>query len=823
MTTISSSTTLGIFLGAYTEIQAGVTITSAQTLRSAVVECLGGERYAHTLINNGVILSSTIDAVQPNSFVYEASVGPGVYFPGTLVNNGTIVGASYLIGGGLVTNHGTMTDGSSTVWITRETGTVLNSGAILGATDGSQSSSTQGIWLAQGGLIVNYQSGTITGYNAVDGTAGTATMLNYGLVSGTAWGIYAPPSADVVNGTDGTITSPNDAIRFRGTGTLLNAGTIAGPIDTDPAISFGGTGGPVSITNLGTILGPVSLPDGGVLLNGPDAKIQGSGLHSGVVWGNELMAGGTTAVTNYGTIGGNGCAYGVDLFAPGTVINAASATIAATYAGFDSIDSLGGDTLLNAGTVIGNPAVRFSKYGTNVLALVPGYAMVGTAVASLKAPENLIELTSAASVGTISGVGTRFIHFQEVGIDPGATWSISVSLTGFQYPADGLLVGGDVTGFAAGDTIELTGVTATETLYSGGVLTVAPGTTLDLSGSFSGGDLRIANTADGADITIACFAEGTLIATARGPVAVERLAAGDRVRSGFGGTVPVVWLGHRRVACGRHGRPREVWPVRIAAGAFGTGRPLRDLWLSPDHAVYVEGGLIPVRYLVNGRTVVQDACDAITYWHVELPAHDVLLAEGLACESYLDTGNRGAFVHGGAVVALQPDFALRVWEAEACAPLVREGAGLVAARRGLLERAAALGHCLTTEPGLEAWVDGREVAAEVRGRRWRVALPDGARTLRLRSRRWVPAETRAAESDTRGLGVAVSGLRLDGVAVGLDDGRLVSGWLAGEGDWRWTDGDATMAVGGASEMDFEVAMTGTYWAEEVRAGARRAG
>jgi hypothetical protein len=273
----------------------------------------------------------------------------------------------------------------------------------------------------------------------------------------------------------------------------------------------------------------------------------------------------------------------------------------------------------------------------------------------------------------------------------------------------------------------------------------------------------------------------------------------------------------------RHPRPHDVLPIRVRAHAFGPGRPARDLRLSPDHAVYVEGGLIPVRYLVNGRTVAREATGAVTYWHVELPTHDVLLAEGLECESYLDTGNRSAFANGGGAVALHADFALRVWAAEACAPLVHEGGGLVAARLGLLERAAALGHRLTTEPGLETWVDGSKAAAEVRGSGWRVALPGGARTLRLRSRRWVPAETLAAGGDARGLGVAVAAVRLDGVAVRLDDARLASGWLAPEGDWRWTDGDATVVVGGVGEVEFEVAMTGTYWAEAGPEGVRRAG
>ena len=188
-----------------------------------------------------------------------------------------------------------------------------------------------------------------------------------------------------------------------------------------------------------------------------------------------------------------------------------------------------------------------------------------------------------------------------------------------------------------------------------------------------------------------CYAAGTRIATERGAVAVEHLCVGDRAILAGGGTAPVTWLGHRRVDCRRHPRPEDVRPVRIAAHAFGLGRPQRDVLLSPDHAVFVDGVLIPVRYLLNDATVRQEAVDAVTYWHVELPAHDVLLAEGLPAESYLDTGNRAAFVEGGAVVTAHPDFARAVWHGKGCAPLVTEGPVRERVYRRLIAQALALG------------------------------------------------------------------------------------------------------------------------------------
>ena len=52
---------------------------------------------------------------------------------------------------------------------------------------------------------------------------------------------------------------------------------------------------------------------------------------------------------------------------------------------------------------------------------------------------------------------------------------------------------------------------------------------------------------------------------------------------------------------------------------------------------------IPVGYLVNGATIAQVEVDEVSYWHVELDSHDVLIANNLPAESYLAMGNRGFF------------------------------------------------------------------------------------------------------------------------------------------------------------------------------------
>ena len=141
--------------------------------------------------------------------------------------------------------------------------------------------------------------------------------------------------------------------------------------------------------------------------------------------------------------------------------------------------------------------------------------------------------------------------------------------------------------------------------------------------------------------------------------------------------------------CAHHSQPRKVWPVRVAAGAFGPGKPHADLFLSPDHAVYVEEVLIPVRHLINGSRIAQVLVERVTYYHLELAEHDVLLAEGLPAESYLDIRDGSNYANRSGPTRLYPDYAARMWEAFGCARLIVTGPELAAAR-ALVERVAVV-------------------------------------------------------------------------------------------------------------------------------------
>jgi hypothetical protein len=140
------------------------------------------------------------------------------------------------------------------------------------------------------------------------------------------------------------------------------------------------------------------------------------------------------------------------------------------------------------------------------------------------------------------------------------------------------------------------------------------------------------------DHTFVCFAAETRIATAMGGIAAGEVWEGDHVATLDAGPQPVVWTGQRRVA----GTGRNA-PVLFTNGAIGNHAPLR---LSQQHRVLVRSPLaelmfgasevlVPAKALVDGVSVQIVPCRQITYVHLLLPRHQLVMAEGAPCESLL--------------------------------------------------------------------------------------------------------------------------------------------------------------------------------------------
>ncbi len=141
-----------------------------------------------------------------------------------------------------------------------------------------------------------------------------------------------------------------------------------------------------------------------------------------------------------------------------------------------------------------------------------------------------------------------------------------------------------------------------------------------------------------------CFLEGTRIATPDGLRAVESLSIGDLVTTADGTTRPVRWIGRQTIVA-VFADPLHAYPIRVAQGALGEGLPVRDLFVSPDHALLVDGLLVQASALVNGTTIVRAPAPAarFTYFHVELADHALILAEGVPAETFVDHVTRRRF------------------------------------------------------------------------------------------------------------------------------------------------------------------------------------
>ena len=155
---------------------------------------------------------------------------------------------------------------------------------------------------------------------------------------------------------------------------------------------------------------------------------------------------------------------------------------------------------------------------------------------------------------------------------------------------------------------------------------------------------------------IVCFLAGTGIATPAGETPVEALAIGDLVLTADGHAAPVKWVGVQTVAT-LFADPVRTFPIRITAGALRPDLPARDLLVSPDHALFLDGVLVQAAALVNGTTIVRETAmpERFTYFHVELEDHSLIFAEGVPAETFLDTVTRRRFDNWAEYEALYGD------------------------------------------------------------------------------------------------------------------------------------------------------------------------
>jgi hypothetical protein len=442
--------------------------------------------------------------------------------------------------------------------------------------------------------------------------------------------------------------------------------------------------GAVMLSNdLGTLAGSYSLtvntPDavaGSLTLSAPAGEAvvlsvgPGDGLAVGGPAVNDITAGDLLVGTG-GTLalgGGTVSVTGSLNTNAGTVVITGGTLSAGNY----TQDA--GEMALSAGTVTLTGPIGLAQTGGTLSVGAGGVldtttASVSAATASV---DGALDDTGALTEGTAGGAGTITIGATGALTIGAAASGVGIDFSGggglLDFTSDnGAVLTGDLTSVISGfgddsSVVEFGALTYTaldSTRYDDGALTIADGATdlatlaLDASEQYGSFDL-MAGEADQLEVmAVPCFAAGTRLLTDRGALPVEALTVGDHVLTADGGSAPITWTGLRRVDCRRHCEPGAVLPVCVTAHAFGDGLPGRDLLLSPDHAIFAEDVLIPIKHLIDGAAVRQMEAGQITYVHIELAEHQIVLAEGLPVESYLDAGDRAGF-SSGSVVALHP-------------------------------------------------------------------------------------------------------------------------------------------------------------------------
>lgn len=188
---------------------------------------------------------------------------------------------------------------------------------------------------------------------------------------------------------------------------------------------------------------------------------------------------------------------------------------------------------------------------------------------------------------------------------------------------------------------------------------------------------KSAPSGQGIDLMIGtpCYCPGTLIATPDGERPVDKLMIGDNVLTATGETRPIRWIGRRSYDPMFAYGNRDILPIVFQKGSLGNQLPRRDLTVSPLHAMFVDGYLIPALHLVNGLSILQiEKPSYISYIHIELETHDILLAEGAPSESFLDDSSRGMFHNAYEYNELYPD--APIVPPQYCAPRLEDGTEL---------------------------------------------------------------------------------------------------------------------------------------------------
>lgn len=313
---------------------------------------------------------------------------------------------------------------------------------------------------------------------------------------------------------------------------------------------------------------------------------------------------------------------------------------------------------------------------------------------------------------------------------------------------------------------------------------------------------------------VICFLKNTQIKTPNGYVVIQDLKEGDDVLTLVNGQEKVskiIWTG--KAHC--HVQQKFTddlsgYPVKILKNAISDGVPFQDMSITSEHCLFFEGKFIPVRMLVNNKTIYYDkSVKDYDYYHIETENHSVIIANGVLTESYLDTGNRLQFnqIHEDRLIYLT--MPIQTWAEDAAAPLCVSEDFVKPIFTKLDSRADEIGcnyklkeKTITTEHNLCLITDNNIVINQLRNKdnQFIFNIPKEVKSVRIVSR-----SSRSCDiigpfvDDRRYFGVEIEEIILfnKDMMITLKDflnAQDLPGWYEQTGFSRWTNGDALLPL-----------------------------
>jgi fibronectin-binding autotransporter adhesin len=483
------------------------------------------------------VLSITTKGYVEGNGVY--SVSSNAY---TIVNDGRVndatggSGAVFLGAGGIVTN-GSNSDQSaliesgaaSGVDIQNVAAPVNNYGTIISSVI-NPGAKYGGVYIAGGGKVTNGSlldtAARIEGQVGVTNfqTSGTATIANFGTIQGVEQGVLVNKvSANITNGAatqaGALIEGGLDAVSGVESVTVKNFGTLigltgigvyalgggaitnGGPGDTTALIEgYTGVkapleGGPATtVVNFGSIVGAGAFGEAGIYLGGGGSVTNGSANdHSALVSGyGGVIAHSAATVVNFGSIEATGAssaagAYGVALYAGGSMTNGSVNDQTALISGYGGFLSEGAGSSTNFGIIratggLGAYGAAFLNVGASFTngsvndhaAMVEGYAGA-----------LLVSGDTLTNFGVIEGVGGKAVYMlsssDTLVVEAGSSFIGSVN--GGDGTLDLASGPGTISGLFAGGDVTVSGSMATTTFDDFGALEIGPGASFTLTGT----------------------------------------------------------------------------------------------------------------------------------------------------------------------------------------------------------------------------------------------------------------------------------------------------------------------------------------------------